>query len=161
MSVQSPANTIPYPEDLTDRDEYPGTVRWFSPSVLVTTGRKAIVSGLFGQYADSRLIHASLDPVDVCAIKTRCDFVEKLPAGADGAVWIDYVVDIGDGFDSTYAIAYLLAQKTLTVEGASEPSPRPGANHGWRPGLSGGYAQQVQKALGDPLQVRVSRQRCA
>jgi hypothetical protein len=124
MSVQPPANTILYPEDLTDRDEYPGMVRWFSPSVLVTTGRKAVVSGLFGQYADSRLIHASLDPVDACAIKTRCDFVEKLPAGAGGAVWIDYVVDLGDGFDSTYAIAYLLAQKTLTVEGVREPLPR-------------------------------------
>jgi hypothetical protein len=93
-------------------------VRWFSPEVLVTTGRKAVVSGLFGQYADNRLIHASLDPVDDAEITRRCDFAKRLSAGEDGTVWIDYVVDLGDGFDSTYAIAYLLGQRSLNIKGA-------------------------------------------
>jgi hypothetical protein len=38
-----------------------------------------------------------------------------------GAVWLDYVSDLGDGFDATYAIAYLLAQPQLQVEGYSGP----------------------------------------
>lgn len=117
MSAELPPDTVKYPQDLSDRAEYPGMVRWFSPEVLLTTGRKALVSGLFGQYADSRLIHASLDPVNACEITSRCDFAKRLAPGADGAVWIDYVVDLGDGFDSTYAIAYLLGQKSLDIKG--------------------------------------------
>lgn len=124
VNAQAPKDTLKYPEDLADRSDYPGMVRWFSPSVLVTTGRKAVVSGLFGQYADSRLIHASLDRVDECEITSRYDFVERLAPGPDDAVWIDYVADLGDGFDATYAIAYLLGQKTLAVDGVADPLPR-------------------------------------
>jgi hypothetical protein len=99
-------------------------VRWFSTSVLVTTGRKAMVSALFGEYADSRLLQAALDPVDKTTIQSRCNFVCRLPAGPDGSIWVDYVADLGDGFDSTYAIAYLLGQKSLEVEGLDYPLPR-------------------------------------
>ena len=35
----------------------------------------------------------------------------------DGELWFDFVADIGDGFDATYSIAYLLGQDQLTVEG--------------------------------------------
>jgi hypothetical protein len=34
---------------------------------------------------------------------------------ADGAVWIDFVADLGDGFDSTFAVASLLAPDQLKV----------------------------------------------
>ena len=33
-------------------------------------------------------------------------------------IWIDYVADVGDGFESTYTIAYLLAQDSLDVRQA-------------------------------------------
>ena len=36
-------------------------------------------------------------------------------------IWVDYVADTGDGFDSTYSIAYLLGQKQLTIP--EEPQP--------------------------------------
>ncbi len=32
-------------------------------------------------------------------------------------MWVDFVADLGDGFDATYAIACLLAQETLKVDG--------------------------------------------
>ena len=124
MNEPPAPETRKYPLDLKNRDEYPGMVGWFSPGVLVTTGRKAVVSGLFGQYADSRLLHASLDPVTGVEIASRCDFAKTIPCGEDGAVWIDYVVDLGDGFDFTYAVAYLLGQKSLQVEGVAHPLPR-------------------------------------
>ena len=37
-----------------------------------------------------------------------------------GAFWIDYVADVGDGFEPTYATAYLLAQDSLDVRGAGK-----------------------------------------
>jgi hypothetical protein len=40
----------------------------------------------------------------------------------EGAVWIDFVADLGDGFDSTYAMGCLLAQEQIEFEG--KPLPR-------------------------------------
>ena len=54
--------------------------------------------------------------------------------GTDGELWLDYVADLGDGFDATYSVAYLLAQPHLEVDGA-RAAARPGAGHGRRPGL--------------------------
>jgi hypothetical protein len=115
----------------------------------MTTSRKPLISALFGQYADSRLIHASLDPINADEIKSRCDFITRLPQGPDGAVWVDYVVDLGDGFDSTYAIAYLLGQKSLDIEGAGM-LPRAGAHYGRRPGLSEATRDNYKKRMLNP-----------
>ena len=41
--------------------------------------------------------------------------------GPDGGLWLDYVADLGDGFDATYSVAYLLAQPELTVDGHRLP----------------------------------------
>ncbi len=37
------------------------------------------------------------------------------------AVWIDFVADLGDGFDATYAIASLLSQESLVVGDVTLP----------------------------------------
>lgn len=37
-------------------------------------------------------------------------------------LWLDYVADLGDGFNATYSMAYLLAQPHLDVDG--RPLPR-------------------------------------
>lgn len=109
--------------DLTDYDKHPGMVRWFRPSVLLDAGRRAIVSALFGSYADRRLIQAALDQFTDESLKQQCDYTGKLKTEADGSLWIDYVADLGDGFDSTYAVAYLLAQKSLAI-GDEQALPR-------------------------------------
>jgi hypothetical protein len=46
---------------------------------------------------------------------------DTLPKNADSAVWIDFVADLGDGFDSTYAMASLLAQKNLNLGTVTMP----------------------------------------
>ena len=33
-------------------------------------------------------------------------------------MWLDYIADVGDGFESSYAMAYLLAQDSLDVRQA-------------------------------------------
>ena len=41
----------------------------------------------------------------------------------NGDFWFDYVADCGDGWDSTYAVAYALAQPSLDV-GEKNTMPR-------------------------------------
>jgi hypothetical protein len=55
--------------------------------------------------------------------RLRADLTKSMAYDDEGAIWIDYVSDLGDGFDGTYAIAYLLGQPSLTIEG-QPPLPR-------------------------------------
>jgi hypothetical protein len=106
------------PKDLHDHKEYPDMVRWFSPVVLAKTVNKVIASTLFGQYADRRLIHASLDKIEGKeAVLARCGDGSTFCTDQDKTVWVDYVADLGDGFDSTYAVAYLIGRKGLALPG--------------------------------------------
>src|SRR5690606_22599777 len=49
---------------------------------------------------------------------------KRLAADADGNVWVDYIADLGDGFEATYAMAYLMAPEILDVAGAHAGSER-------------------------------------
>jgi hypothetical protein len=79
-------------------------VRWLNPRQLCGTATRAVLSSVFGAYADQREVQAALarevDP---------CSYVDE------GEIWIDYVSDLGDGFDSTYTVAWLLAQDRLQL----------------------------------------------
>ena len=44
----------------------------------------------------------------------------------DGSIWVDYIADVGDGFEATYTMAYLLAQQSLEV-GEGQPPLPPGS----------------------------------
>jgi Calcineurin-like phosphoesterase len=108
---------------------YPTMTSWFRPDLLGKLLWRVIVSELFGQYADRRLIVAALDPVPKDELVNRASQFfpgttfenpdDRPPTifkpDSEGAVWIDFVADLGDGFDSTYAIASLLSQETLKV----------------------------------------------
>lgn len=96
--------------------EFPGMVRWFNPSLLLDTARQAVASALFGQYADRRLIQAALDTAGDNRCAARADISQRIQKGEDGTVWVDFVADLGDGFDSTYAIAYLLSRPELHIK---------------------------------------------
>jgi Calcineurin-like phosphoesterase len=41
----------------------------------------------------------------------------------NGALWVDFVADLGDGFEATYAMALLLAAEKLKVRGVAEELP--------------------------------------
>lgn len=97
----------------------PSMVRWFHPLLLLDTARQAIASGLFGQYADRRLIHAALDANG--QLTGRGDLTQVVKCDDEGAIWVDFVADLGDGFDSTYAIAYLLSRPHLDFPGVRLP----------------------------------------
>jgi hypothetical protein len=57
---------------------------------------------MFGAYLDKRELQGAL-PAQVY----RHD--------GDGDFWLDYVADLGDGFDATYSAAWLLAQPELRL----------------------------------------------
>jgi hypothetical protein len=93
-----------------------------------------ITSSIFGQYADRRLV-AALDTVPAKELYARATKF-RFEADAEGAVWIDWVADLGDGFDSTYAIASLLARKELVIGDERLPRGKPLIMGGDGPSLS-------------------------
>jgi hypothetical protein len=104
------------PETIRESDlpRLPHMTGWFEPVLLLKLLLRVIVSDVFGQYADRRLMEAALDPA------TKDDHVARARIGdfekdTDGAIWIDFVSDLGDGFDATYAIACLLAQSRIAI----------------------------------------------
>ncbi|HWB44349.1 MAG TPA: hypothetical protein VG900_02840 [Hyphomicrobiaceae bacterium] len=106
----------------------PQMVSWYDPRLLARIGIRTIISSVFGQYADQRLIQAVTDPCDDKELCNRYDYSDlnaqdrqnRVATDESGAVWIDYIADVGDGFDSTYTMAYLMSQDSLEVRGAGK-----------------------------------------
>ncbi|MBX9427071.1 metallophosphoesterase [Streptomyces lateritius] len=85
-------------------------VRWLAPGELARTAVKALLAAVFAGYSDKREIQEVLP----------ADLVEA-PLGKPDAreIWIDYVADLGDGFDATSSVACTLAEEELSVPLAS------------------------------------------
>jgi hypothetical protein len=105
---------------LQDYDRYPGMTHWFKPGLLAKLLLNVIVSQTFGQYADRRLMVAALDTVPNQEHLKRAA-KHTFAKDSDGAVWFDFVADLGDGFDATFAIALLLARENLEIDGLKLP----------------------------------------
>lgn len=81
-------------------------VNWYDVQQLASTGLKTLISGIFGNFADKREMEAALSPG-----------ASYYNAADKEALWVDYVSDLGDGFNPTYTVAYSLAQAKLSVGG--------------------------------------------
>jgi hypothetical protein len=101
-------------------------VSWYDPRLLARIGVRTMISSVFGQYADQRLMQAVTDTAGNDELCGRYDYGDPSTADANkcvmpdetGAYWVDYIADVGDGFDCTYTMAYLLAQDGLDIRGA-------------------------------------------
>ncbi|MFJ6198806.1 metallophosphoesterase family protein [Micromonospora sp. NPDC092111] len=104
-AARRPRGTDPVELGFTPRKPVP----WLAPFLLISTGIRTLLAMLFGAYLDKRELQNALD--------------SKIgrQVGPDGGLWLDYVADLGDGFDATYSVAYLLAQPELTVDGHRLP----------------------------------------
>ena len=95
-------------KDMTRREECnaskPGMVHWYDPGQLVKTGIQVLASIVWGSRADARIILAGLREE-----QELFDYSDRRE------LWIDYVADLGDGWNSTYAVACCLAQERLSV----------------------------------------------
>jgi hypothetical protein len=93
-------------------------VRWFHPFELARAGVRTVLADMFGAYADRRELQAALHPHESRpAYSYLTDNPDDPGSPARSAIWVDFVADIGDGFNATYSVASLLARKELTVEG--------------------------------------------
>ncbi|GBC78210.1 hypothetical protein HRbin08_01697 [bacterium HR08] len=84
----------------------PEMVHWYDPGQLVKTGIQVLASIIWGSRADARIILAGLREE-----QELFDYSDRRE------LWIDYVADLGDGWNATYAVAYCLAQERLSVDG--------------------------------------------
>ena len=125
------AEPVAYGKNIIERlrgGDLPQMVDWFDPGLLAKVGVRSVISATLGSYTDQRLIQAATDVADEEELKGRYNFsatgnpADVLVPDA-GAVWVDYIADLGDGFEATYAMAYLLAPDQLKVAGEANPLP--------------------------------------
>jgi hypothetical protein len=64
------------------------------------------VSTLLADYTDRREVQAALP-----------DGLVEIPDPGPEGLWIDFVADLGDGFDPTYSVAWLLSRPELELDG--------------------------------------------
>jgi len=96
---QRPRTLDPLELGFTPRKRVP----WLAPLLLLSTGLRTLLAILFGAYLDKRELQNAL-PGRIYRQQ-----------GVDGELWMDYVADLGDGFDATYSVAYLMAQPELDL----------------------------------------------
>lgn len=84
-------------------------VNWYDPGQLLKTIVKVLLSAAFGSYADKReLMPVLASREDESALPFH-DYSERED------IWLDYTADLGDGWDSTYAVASLLARAEIDI----------------------------------------------
>ncbi len=112
-----PPSKTPLHEVAAPRDEPQlDMVRWLHPAQLIRTGLDALVAAVFGARADHRLIEAVVRP--------QPPYFDYSAESPEGDFWLDYVADTGDGFNSTYAVARLMALPQLELaEPGGEKQP--------------------------------------
>lgn len=80
---------------------------WFNPEVLSQSAAMMVTANIFGRHSDTRLIEAlGNQPQDSFDYRGHA-------ARQGGEFWIDYVADLGDGWNPTYAIADAMSRETL------------------------------------------------
>lgn len=86
-----------------------GMVRWYDPRQLFRTGPEVGLSLALGARTDQRVLDSitAEQPLFACAPDT-------------GELWVDYVADLGDGFDPTFAVARTIAERHLELPGEPE-----------------------------------------
>jgi len=99
------------PPDLPKRD----MTHWYDPGQLLSTGVQVFTSAALGQRADYRRSESVWQ-----GVFDRADEATASP----GEIWFDYMADTGDGWDSTHAMACLVAQPQLAVGERTLPRGR-------------------------------------
>lgn len=103
----------------TSFSELTAMTDWYNPWQLIETAKKTLISTIIGENADPRLV--GMPPKDGEFFDYSYAFAnakfEKDETAARDEIWIDYVSDVGDGFNPTYSVAYSLTEEKLDVSG--------------------------------------------
>lgn len=84
---------------------------WFDPGVLSQTATMMVTANIFGRHSDTRLIEALGSQPQDCF--DYSDQGAAAGAATSAEFWIDYVADLGDGWNPTYAIADAISRESL------------------------------------------------
>ena len=141
--------------------QLPKMVSWYDPRLLARIGVRTLVSSVFGQYADQRLMQAVTDPAEDKDLVARYDYRDPtadephrcVACDETGAFWIDYIADVGDGFEATYTHGLFAGARQPRYPRGRQAAPRRGPHHGRRPVLSAGHARGIQATAATALQL--------
>jgi len=92
-------------------------VGWYDPGQLAQTAVNVAISTIFGRNADYRVTESlAARSIDADSDKEPEPLVDGIfdYSGHDD-LWIDYVADTGDGWNSTYSVAHHISQPQLRV----------------------------------------------
>lgn len=81
---------------------------WYDPLQLAKTGLQVALSTVFGKHADRRFLQAAAKSGGASVQ----EFYDASRISAE-KLWIAYIADVGDGFNSTCTTAYYLTEPTL------------------------------------------------
>lgn len=84
----------------------PWMTAWYSPALLIKIGVQVLVSIIFGRHADQRGIQALTKPARVHDYSNRTT--------DRSGFWFSYMADCGDGWDSSYSVAYAITRPIHT-----------------------------------------------
>ncbi|HHI82688.1 MAG TPA: metallophosphoesterase, partial [Rhizobiales bacterium] len=99
---------------MRESSKHHAMVRWYSPALLARTGMRAAISTAVGQVADNREVRAALYPDPPL-------FDHSGDVGADGNFRLDFVADLGDGWDATFAVASAICADTQMTNDGEAP----------------------------------------
>lgn len=96
-------------------------VKWYDIGQLFDTGIKVALTSIFGARSDTRIVQAiAAGKIKVFDYTCHYNEVEGDPVIDNSQprdeIWIDYIADTGDGWNSTYAVAYYSSQNTLELD---------------------------------------------
>lgn len=111
-------------------------VRWLAPAQLARTAVKVLLASVFADFGDKRELEGGFaaDVLDLDRLPQPGQPAQPVvrdlelpghgrgPGGppiqpAERELWIDFVADLGDGFDASYTVATVLAQDAVEVDG--------------------------------------------
>jgi len=102
-------------------------VQWLAPGSLLKTGIEVFVSGVFSRFLDKRELEGGLPGYGEDLVQSAAGvnpptppYTDRSYRDEDGALWLDYTADVGEGFDATYTVAWLLSRKTLELGSDSD-----------------------------------------
>lgn len=90
------------------------SVEWYNIKQLAHTGMQALISSIFGTFHDKRELQAALNYAR-SADDDQKDIKYYPELKNEEEVWIDYIADLGDGFNATYTMADLMARDELVL----------------------------------------------
>ena len=97
-------------------------VGWYDPRQLVRTGLQVAISTIFGRHSDRRLVEALASARPEIYDYTYHykddghELCEMDESRKREEIWIDYVADLGEGWNSTYAVAYYLSEDARELD---------------------------------------------